>query len=249
MVEWSYFYDKYLDLTDSKLKSYISLLEDIDDSDELVEVVVDIENRDIKAMLVRKALDFMVEFNMDNLSCLEDEIPEDLFLRIVNEAPLDFGTSEDVTGLLENIYNDKAIAVIYKRATMSGIGFNHDQLERMDMVDDEDEEEDYNQERTASDTAAMGCLGFIMGNWLFDLFGKKDKGKGNEPHRRPRQESRGLFDFSPSTGRRDGKCDGNCAKCPPHYGYRHGRWYYGHGHQHGCERCGNGGASGKCTRD
>ncbi len=36
-----------------------------------------------------------------------------------------------------------------------------------------------------------------------------------------------------------GKCDGNCANCPPHYGYRYGRWYYGHGHMHGCEFGGN----------
>ena len=46
-----------------------------------------------------------------------------------------------------------------------------------------------------------------------------------------------------------GKCDGDCAHCPPHFGYRYGRWYYGHGHMSGCERCGNGGNSGKCTRD
>ena len=37
----------------------------------------------------------------------------------------------------------------------------------------------------------------------------------------------------------NGKCDGNCANCPPHYGYRYGRWYYGHGHMHGCEFGGN----------
>lgn len=35
------------------------------------------------------------------------------------------------------------------------------------------------------------------------------------------------------------KCDGDCAHCPPHYGYRYGRWYYGHGHQYGCEFGGN----------
>ena len=45
------------------------------------------------------------------------------------------------------------------------------------------------------------------------------------------------------------RCDGNCAHCPPHYGYRYGRWYYGHGHQHGCERGGNGGATGRTYRD
>lgn len=37
-------------------------------------------------------------------------------------------------------------------------------------------------------------------------------------------------------------CDGDCANCPPHYGYRYGRWYYGKGHQYGCEFGGNKGS-------
>lgn len=44
-------------------------------------------------------------------------------------------------------------------------------------------------------------------------------------------------------------CNGDCNNCPPHYGYRYGRWYYGHGHQSGCERGGNGGRTGKTYRD
>ena len=44
-------------------------------------------------------------------------------------------------------------------------------------------------------------------------------------------------------------CNGDCDNCPPHYGYRYGRWYYGHGHQGGCERGGNGGATGQTYRD
>lgn len=44
-------------------------------------------------------------------------------------------------------------------------------------------------------------------------------------------------------------CDGDCANCPPHYGYRYGRWYYGHGHRWGCERGGNGGLTGRTSRD
>lgn len=39
-----------------------------------------------------------------------------------------------------------------------------------------------------------------------------------------------------------GKCDGDCANCPPHYGYRYGRWYYGHDHIEGCEFGGNKGS-------
>lgn len=34
-------------------------------------------------------------------------------------------------------------------------------------------------------------------------------------------------------------CNGDCKHCPPHYGYRYGRWYYGHHHNHGCEFGGN----------
>lgn len=40
------------------------------------------------------------------------------------------------------------------------------------------------------------------------------------------------------------RCTGDCANCPPHYGYRYGRWYYGHGHTHGCEFGGNKGDGG-----
>ncbi len=39
--------------------------------------------------------------------------------------------------------------------------------------------------------------------------------------------------------RHNGKCDGDCKHCPPHYGYRYGRWYYGHDHAWGCEFGGN----------
>lgn len=40
--------------------------------------------------------------------------------------------------------------------------------------------------------------------------------------------------------RHGGRCCGDCSKCPPHYGYRYGRWYYGRNHVYGCEFGGNG---------
>ena len=48
-----------------------------------------------------------------------------------------------------------------------------------------------------------------------------------------------LLNVEPPKRRRHGKCDGDCSKCPPHYGYRYGRWYYGHGHSEGCQLGGN----------
>ena len=47
------------------------------------------------------------------------------------------------------------------------------------------------------------------------------------------------FEIVDALIRHPGHCTGDCANCPPHYGYRYGRWYYGHGHQHGCEFGGN----------
>ena len=49
----------------------------------------------------------------------------------------------------------------------------------------------------------------------------------------------GAFVASQIQKKHDGHCDGDCANCPPHYGYRYGRWYYGKGHQYGCELGGN----------
>ncbi len=46
----------------------------------------------------------------------------------------------------------------------------------------------------------------------------------------------------PNQHRHNGRCNGDCAHCPPHYGYRYGRWYYGHDHVHGCEFGGNRGS-------
>ena len=52
--------------------------------------------------------------------------------------------------------------------------------------------------------------------------------------------------YDTSSGKpHNGKCNGDCANCPPHYGYRHGRWYYGHGHIEGCEFGGNKGDGGR----
>lgn len=51
-----------------------------------------------------------------------------------------------------------------------------------------------------------------------------------------------LYDKHANVSHHNGRCNGDCAHCPPHYGYRYGRWYYGHDHVHGCEFGGNRGS-------
>lgn len=51
--------------------------------------------------------------------------------------------------------------------------------------------------------------------------------------------------WSTAKKKHSGKCDGDCNNCPPHYGYRYGRWYYGHNHIEGCVFGGNKGGGGR----
>lgn len=54
-----------------------------------------------------------------------------------------------------------------------------------------------------------------------------------------------LIGGSPKSKKKhNGRCNGDCANCPPHYGYRYGRWYYGRHHQYGCQFGGNHGSGG-----
>ena len=232
-MEWSYFYDKYSDLSESKLKSYISLLEDIDSGSELTDAVVDIENKDIRVLLVRKAMQFKVEFDQDDFQRLDGEIPSDLYAKLAREGNITFETNEEVAQALAGVFDEAGNEALYRRALKAGIKFSPEQLELIGK----DGEEEYAAPRQISNNSGCGCLGFLLGLGLF----------GGERNNNTRQHNHSN---GHSSGKRDtGHCDGDCANCPDHYGYRYGRWYYGHGHQHGCQRGGNGGASGKCRRD
>ena len=230
MMEWSYFYDKYSELSDSKLKSYISLLEDIDSGSELVDAVVDIENKDIKSLLVRKAMEFKVEFDQDDYERLDGEIPSLLYVQLAREGNIKLGTNEEVAQVLASIWDEAGNDALYKRAIKSGIKFTQQQLEWIGK----DEEESYEAPPSRSNNTGCGCLGLLLGFGL--LFGN---GNSNSSGKSSYGSSRN------SKKRHSGRCDGDCANCPAHYGYRYGRWYYGHGHNHGCEFGGNKGGGGR----
>ena len=226
MIEWSYFYDKYSEWSKSKLKSYISLLEDIDSGTELADIVADIEDDTCKVLLVQKALEFHVAFDQDDFEMLDGEIPSELFAKLARDGNITFGTNEEVAQILENIYDEAGGDALYQRAVKSGIHFTQEQLEILGRA-----EEEYDSPEPESHPSGSGCLGALFGiGLLFDHSGNH-------------------IETDRSTKKDNGRCNGNCANCPPHYGYRYGRWYFGHGHQHGCQRGGNGGATGKCRRD
>ena len=94
--------------------------------------------------------------------------------------------------------------------------------------------------------ALIGAVGGTL-NWL-EQHGKapwqKDGNYTSYQYRSSFHRS-DETDSKPNSKKHSGKCDGDCANCPPHYGYRHGRWYYGHDHIEGCEFGGNKGSGGR----
>ena len=87
--------------------------------------------------------------------------------------------------------------------------------------------------------AIIGFSGAIL-NWI-EQHGRLPWETTNTSHSNNNTKSRYTHEniSAPQKKRHSGRCDGDCANCPPHYGYRHGRWYYGHNHIEGCEFGGN----------
>ena len=94
----------------------------------------------------------------------------------------------------------------------------------------------------------LTTLGAVAGVICGILTGLEEHGmapwqKGTHQSTSRQQSSGGhTYEAKPQRKKHSGKCDGDCANCPPHYGYRHGRWYYGHDHIEGCEFGGNKGS-------
>lgn len=195
-MTWDVFCDGHPGWADSTIKSRIYSLEDIGSGEEVVDVVIDLSNDDLKALLIRKAMQLNVIFTRNDYLSLDGEIPYDLYTKVgiyggfctSDPYPDDqFDSFAEQIRLAEN-YVDSRVNQIHKsRKPKLTVG------------------------------KAIG-LGIAVG------------------------VVKGLFSTSK---KHNGRCNGDCRNCPAHYGYRYGRWYYGHGHQHGCLFNGNGGKRGK----
>ena len=167
---------------------------------------------------------------------------EEILLRRVKKLK-DFGPSDEVADAIANMPSSELDELLYKKALAAGIKFTIDELEQMGkwgdalnrvtetvLTDEAIDQFVSNAEAIADEYEAMVKPQRRTGFWgaLIGLF----SGASNSTHHHD-----------------NGRCNGDCANCPAHYGYRYGRWYYGHGHQRGCERGGNGGASGRTYRD
>lgn len=269
---WREFYDLFWDWSDSTRKSRISSLEDIGAGDEIVEAVLEIEDSKVKAQLVRKAMKLGAEFTQEDFMNLDGEVSEELYVQLGEYSGFDaddpyfdednmdwddfyncwsnwgdevllrrirklskFGSAEEVADVIVNTPTSEMSDLLYEKALKYGVRFTEEQLDEMG--------EWYEvQEDAPTDQAVLHFEENVR-----KLTSALGDAKNNS------EKSYGFFSTllsAPKTAANKRKhCDGDCANCPPHFGYRYGRWYYGRGHQYGCMRGGNGGAKGKVNMD
>lgn len=159
-----------------------------------------------------------------------------------------FGESWQVAEVAQALMNEKAASRLIRKAIAWGVAFTPGEI--LDLVDCCDT-------HTAEILVAAANAPFtqeqledlrgFVGPQALEQAADRSHISGMED---PVPESAGkkrsapfLMGFLRLLSRRKkphpGRCTGDCDQCPPHYGYRYGRWYYGHSHSSGCEFGGN----------
>ena len=229
-MTWEVFYDRFYDWADSTQVSNISKLTTFGPSAEVCEIAQALFDEKAAARLIKKAMAAGVRFTSEEVVELDGCVDDTLFSELAVTASTPF-TADD----LDTISCSLSEAALKTVARKSHVRLDEDNivvlppnemyaLDRMpeDLGQTEEDFEEDDQKPRYRKAGKPGIGAFLLG--ALAALGEKNE----------KQSSR---------------CNGDCANCPPHYGYRYGRWYYGHGHQYGCQRGGNGGASGKCYRD
>lgn len=166
-----------------------------------------------------------------------------------------FGPSDQVAEVAQELMDEKIASRFIRKALKSGASFTAENIEDLWSVCDK---ETINAILEKSREQLENLWGMADDDVINSVAKKNHVRLFDEPEEEdidiPREEHPKKPSFWQSVGiasllfggkkrNPSGKCNGDCAHCPPHYGYRYGRWYYGNGHTHGCEFGGNRGDS------
>lgn len=213
-MTWDVFYERFFDLSLNTQKAYSYKLTDYGPTDEVFAVLSEFAFYDQKfaTRFLAKALDDGVQFTPDQVLEMPLLIEKPVLSRMAETASPDFDREQ-----LEEIYmliDDAAFERISQKLKIDI--FADDELEETCEPEPELEE------NIEFDIPQQKKPGFFT--TLFAVIAGVSLASGSKRKHHNRH------------------CNGDCANCPPHYGYRYGRWYYGHGHVYGCEFGGNRGS-------
>ncbi len=248
-LSWEEYYEKFYDWPESTQVRKLSALTSLGAADEVGEIIYALPSNGPAAdCLLRKAVEAKLEFPADDLIWFLNFNDKALATEAVYNSANRL-TSEDMEALYGEVDDEVIIDICSKR----NLPLPEDLREEEESPEEACEigveplkEEPLRKEEPvkmqpprADDLACeeppehgfFDVLFVILGTLftaLFAVFGALLSlfgSFGSAPKSGPRADQR--------------RCNGDCENCPPHYGYRYGRWYYGHDHVRGCEFGGN----------
>ena len=221
---WDEYYEKFYDWAESTQVRNLSGLTSLGPADEVGEIIIGLQvNVPAANRLLRKAVEAKLAFSESDLvefACINDKALATAAVRNSVERL----TAED----MEYLYGEIDDEVIIEICKQWNILLPEDLREGEEYEDEEPEEIEADEPLEEVDIYVEDYSpppkrpGFF--STLFGVIAGVSMASGSNQHRH------------------NVRCNGDCAHCPPHYGYRYGRWYYGHDHVHGCEFGGNKGS-------
>lgn len=221
---WDEYYEKFYDWAESTQVRNLSGLTSLGPADEVGEIIIELQvNVPAANRLLRKAVEAKLAFSGSDLvefACINDKTLATA--AVCNSA--ERLTAED----MEYLYGEIDDEVIIEICKQRNILLPEDLREEEEYKNEEPEEIEADESLEEVDiyvedySPSPKWPGFFA--TLFGEISGVSMASGSNQHRH------------------NGRCNGDCAHCPPHYGYRYGRWYYGHDHVHGCEFGGNKGS-------
>ena len=220
-MDWKTYHDRFYDWSESTQIARISSLTSFGAPSEICDIAEDIGDEKAASRLVKKASAAGVRFGPDELLRLMYICDREVMNTLVENASGRF-TSEQIEEL--GIFVDDE--VLRRAAKRSGALM-------WDEYEPEPEEEEPIEAESEEDTEMSEALETLekisdslerISNHSLGFLGTLFGGILGA-----------LFDSSSGSGNGDSS----------HYGYRYGRWYYGHGHTYGCDHCDDKDSGGK----
>lgn len=231
-ITWRRFYDSFLDLSFDSMKRQAALLTDFGPSRDVLDVIYEFSSHDrkIAGQFAKRAMDAGVRFYAEEMVEIAYLAAEEQVSELVLKY-LDMGMHflpEQVADLPSCVSR----AALSRAAESAAGSFQADELQFI---------------RSRIDETSFRRICRKQGITFTEPSRPQKKVVFSVPEPRspaPRSSNAGclaglILGLLRGSSKREKKCCGDCSRCPPHYGYRYGRWYYGHSHTHGCEFGGN----------
>lgn len=214
-MDWETYYEKFYDWATSTQISRMSSLTSYGASSEVAEVAQEYMDEKAASRLIKKAVAYGVQFTPEEIYDLSGCCNTSAMNALLESSKCKLNREQ-----LEELWGAVDDDVLEKVAARNHVNLfdDEDDEEYEEEIDPVIEDECYDEiVQPAPKLGFFSKLAMAIG-----IAGALDGGHRKHP----------------------GYCTGDCANCPPHYGYRYGRWYYGHDHVHGCEFGGNKGSGG-----